>query len=77
MGDLTPFPGLAGYVDILGQRHELDKLMNTQWWKPNPSTLETDLPRVILRKILSESMMRRFAVIIVATNIMRYLIILY
>ena len=40
MGDLTPFPGLAGYVDILGQRHELDKLMNTQWWKPNPSTLE-------------------------------------
>ena len=37
----------------------------------------TYLPRVILRKILSESMMRRFAVIIVATNIMRYLIILY
>lgn len=39
MSNLVQFPGLVAYVDIMGQRHEFDKLMKTKWWEPNPETL--------------------------------------
>jgi hypothetical protein len=38
MTSIIQFPGLAAYVDIMGQRHEFDKLMETKWWEPNPET---------------------------------------
>src|SRR3972149_9615211 len=41
MSNLILFPGLAAYVDIMGQRDEFDRLMKTKWWKPqSPDTLD-------------------------------------